>query len=77
MHARPQKRSVYAERGLVLGLKQIDLQDALLVIGTALIVAGVGAWSRPAASIMLGVFCLAAVRFTDRAPRGQKPEGKS
>jgi hypothetical protein len=43
-------------------LKSIDLEDVFLVLGVVFIVAGIAAWSRAAASIVLGVFFLACVR---------------
>jgi Na+-transporting NADH:ubiquinone oxidoreductase subunit NqrB len=57
-------------------MKRIDLQDVLLIAGILLIVGGIAAWSRPAAAIVLGLFCLAFVYSiaTSRAPN--KPEGK-
>ena len=57
-------------------LKWFDLQDALLLLGIAFIVGGIYAWSRPAASIVLGVFCLGFVRFIARSRTPNKPEGK-
>jgi hypothetical protein len=57
-------------------MKRFDLQDGLLVAGVVLIVAGIGAWSRPAAAIALGCFCLAFVRLIARVRAQDKPEGK-
>lgn len=57
-------------------MKRIDLQDVLLVAGVASIVAGVNAWSHPAAAIVFGLFCLVAVRAIGRS-KGDKPEGKN
>lgn len=54
-------------------MKRFDLQDALLVLGIGLIVGGIAAWSRPAAAIILGLFCLAAVYAIAHT---RKPEGK-
>jgi hypothetical protein len=48
-------------------VKSIDLQDVLFVLGIVFVVLGVAAWSRPAASIVLGVACLLCVRFIARA----------
>jgi hypothetical protein len=56
--------------------KWFDLQDALLVLGILFIVGGIGAWSRPAASIILGLFCLGFVRLIARSRAPGKPEGK-
>lgn len=58
-------------------MKRFDLQDALLVAGVLLITGGIAAWSRPAAAIALGIFCLCGVYSIaahSRAPN--KPEGK-
>jgi len=52
-----------------------DLQDALLLLGTACIVGGIAAWSRPAAAIMLGVFLLFAVLLIERSKRARKDDG--
>jgi hypothetical protein len=58
-------------------LKSIDLQDVLLILGVGLIVGGIAAWSRPAASIVLGLFCLLFVFTIARSRRApNKPEGK-
>lgn len=59
-------------------MKSFDLQDALLICGVLFIVGGVAAWSRAAAAIVLGLFCLLFVRLITlaRAPRApNKPEG--
>jgi uncharacterized membrane protein len=57
-------------------MKHIDLQDVLLVSGVLLIVGGIAAWSRPAAAITLGLFCLAAVYAIAHRRTPMKPEGK-
>jgi len=56
----------------------VDFQDVLLFLGIASIVGGVFAFSRPAAAIVFGLFCLAAVRNLARlaALKGSKPERK-
>jgi uncharacterized membrane protein HdeD (DUF308 family) len=55
-------------------MKRFDLQDWLLLSGVLLIVGGIAAWSRPAAAIVLGLFCLWGVYSisTSRVPK--KPE---
>jgi hypothetical protein len=59
-------------------MRHIDLQDVLLVSGVLLIIGGIAAWSRPAAAIVLGLFCLAAVYAIahQKARAPNKPEGK-
>jgi hypothetical protein len=57
-------------------MKRIDLQDVLLVTGILLIVGGIAEWSRPAAAIVLGLFCLAFVRAIAHSRAPNKPEGK-
>lgn len=54
---------------------KFDLEDALLLVGVASIVAGVALWSVPAALMVFGLFCLAAVWFMSRyrgAPAQEK-----
>ncbi|WP_420239251.1 hypothetical protein ACOBR2_06640 [Telmatobacter bradus] len=48
---------------------KFDLQDALLLVGVASIVGGIAFWSRPAALVIFGLFCLAGVRLMGRAQR--------
>lgn len=47
-------------------MKKLDLQDALLLAGIASIVGGTAAWSRPAAAILFGLFCLFGVLLIER-----------
>jgi hypothetical protein len=54
--------------------KRIDVQDVLLVAGVCLIVGGIAAWSRAAASIVLGLFCLLFVFTIARSGAPNKPE---
>jgi hypothetical protein len=55
-----------------------DLQDALLLIGVASIVGGIALWSRPAAAVVFGVFCLIAVLQIERGKRvGKDTSGTS
>lgn len=54
-------------------MRRFDLQDGLLLAGIVLIVAGIGVWSRPAAAIALGLFCLWGVYSIARS-RPKKPE---
>lgn len=56
-------------------MKHIDLQDVLLVSGVLLIVGGIAAWSRPAAAVVLGLFCLVAVYAIAHKRAPNKPEG--
>lgn len=48
---------------------KIDLQDVLLIAGVVSIVGGVGTWSRPAAAVVFGLFCLAFVTTIGRSRR--------
>jgi hypothetical protein len=57
-------------------MKRFDLQDAFLLFGVLLIVGGVAAWSRAAAAIVLGLFCLGFVRSIAQSRAPNKPEGK-
>jgi uncharacterized membrane-anchored protein len=45
---------------------KIDRQDVLLVVGVVALLAGIGAWSKPAALIVLGLMCLASVAMIER-----------
>jgi hypothetical protein len=49
-----------------------DLQDALLLIGVTSIVGGIALWSRAAAAVVFGVFCLIAVLQIERGKRAGK-----
>lgn len=51
---------------------KLDLQDALLLLGISCIVGGVGCWSRPAAAIVFGVFCMMAVVLIGRRRSAEK-----
>lgn len=46
---------------------KIDRQDVLLVVGVLSLLAGIGAWSKPAALIVLGLMCLASVLMIERS----------
>lgn len=56
---------------------KFDLQDALLLLGIGCIVGGVSCWSRPAASILFGVFCLASVVMIGRRRVADDKKGNS
>jgi hypothetical protein len=46
---------------------KFDLQDGLLLLGIACVVGGIAVWSKPAAAIVFGLFCLLAVLLIGRA----------
>jgi len=46
---------------------KIDRQDLLLITGVISIVGGVAVWSKPAAAIVFGIFCLGFVLLIERA----------
>lgn len=48
---------------------KIDRQDVLLVIGVLALLAGIGAWSKPAALIVLGLMCLTSVWLIEKSPK--------
>jgi ABC-type transport system involved in cytochrome c biogenesis permease subunit len=52
---------------------KLELDDLLTVLGVASIVGGVAAWSRPAAAVVFGVFCLFFVLLIQRTRKASKP----
>jgi hypothetical protein len=54
---------------------KMDLQDALLVLGIALLLGGIGAWSLPAACIVGGLMCLLGV-FLIQIGQAQRPKAE-
>lgn len=55
--------------------RKFDLEDALLVLGVGSIVGGVAAWSRPAAAIVFGLFCLLFLVLIGRGAAARKETG--
>lgn len=51
---------------------KIDRQDVLLVVGVLALLAGIGAWSKPAALVVLGLMCLASVAMIEREKKSKK-----
>jgi hypothetical protein len=51
---------------------KFDLQDMLLLLGVGCVVGGIGAWSKPAAAIVFGCFCLLGVLLIERGARARK-----
>jgi membrane protein implicated in regulation of membrane protease activity len=56
---------------------KFDLEDALLLLGVASVVAGIALWSRPAALVVFGGFCLLAVVQMERGVRARKAKSGS